>query len=146
MENQLGVYILIFSAFTGGSIYNIRISKQNIYSVKLRIAIILILISASIIFFAIGYIGGNSWDNYLLVFSGILLIISSVKAQGIHKEGIYYRARGVLIRLAKWEDIKDIKIDINKNMLKSFKINTLTIFANQYYSSEDIKKIEEYIG
>ncbi|WMM26213.1 hypothetical protein RBU61_05935 [Tissierella sp. MB52-C2] len=146
MENQIVICFLLLLCFVSGSAYNFRIRKQCIYRVRLTRLRIITLIIASLIFCGIAYIGGNSWDNYLIAFSAIVFIISGVVAEGIHERGIYYQnGRGLLVRLGKWEDIKDVKFDINKDKLKSFKINTLTIFANQYYSSEDIDKINKYI-
>ncbi|MBC8590050.1 hypothetical protein [Wansuia hejianensis] len=147
MKNQIAVYFLLLLIFVSGSIYNFRIRRQCIYRVRLTKPRIIILIIASLIFCAIAYIGGNLWENYLIAISASVFIISGVVGEGIHEKGIYYQyGRGILVRLARWKDIKDIKIDTNKNKLKSFKINTLTIFANQYYSSEDINKINKYIG
>lgn len=133
-------------SFVLGSIYNLRIRKQCIYRVRLTKPRTIVLIIISLAFCSIAYIGGNTWDNYTIAVSASVFIISGVVGEGIHERGIYYQyGRGVLVRLAKWKDIKDIKININENKLKSFKINTLTIFANQYYSSEDINNINKWL-
>lgn len=52
---------------------------------------------------------------------------------------------GQVIRLAKWEDIKNVKISEDKGKLESFKFKTEIIFPDQYYSSEDIDEINKYI-
>jgi hypothetical protein len=46
------------------------------------------------------------------------------------------------MRLAKWESIKNIKINADKNKLESFRFKTETIFPDQYYNSEDIPGIK----
>ena len=94
------------------------------------------------------YIGDNSWKNYLLAISGSLFIISGILGQGISEKGIYFRPSGatmMIIRLAKWEDIKDVKIDFNKNKMEKFKFKSNTIFPDQYYDSKYINKISKEI-
>lgn len=146
MNNQTGVFLLLLLSFVGGSIYNFRIRKQCIYNIRLKRSTIITLIIGSIVINLIAYIGGNTWDNYLFSIAGSLFLISGVTSEGIHERGTYYSyGRGILVRLAKWQEIKDIKFDKNKNKLVSFKLKTLTVFTNQHYSSEDIDKINEYL-
>ena len=146
MGNQMIIYFILLISFISGSIYNFRIRKQCIYPVKLTKPRIIILIITFLVLCGIAYTGGNLWQNYLLVISAILFLISRVVGEGIHERGIYYSpGRGLLMRLAKWEEIKEIKINIAKNKLKSFKLKTKTIFPNQYYNPEDIDEINQYI-
>ena len=146
MEDQILVYFILLIAFISGSIYNFRIRKQCIYPVKFTKPRIIILIIMSLVFCGIAYIGGNLWRNCLLAILAILFVISGIVGEGIQERGIYYSlGRGPLLRLAKWEEIKEIKIDTDKNKLKSFKLKTKTIFLNQYYNPEDIDEINEYI-
>ena len=97
------------------------------------------------------FVGNGSWSNYLLAILASLFIISTIVSQGFGERGIYYLEHMVsrsIVRLAKWEEIKDIKIDSDKNKLESFKFKNKprrpTIFPDQYYSSEAISKIKEY--
>ncbi len=107
---------------------------------------IIILMFSALTLFTITYIAGNTWYNYILALSASIFLISGTLSQGFNEKGIYYLyGRGILVRLAKWEDIKDIKIDRNKNKLLSFKLKTLTMIVNQYYGSEDIDMLNEYM-
>ncbi|ABR48409.1 hypothetical protein Amet_2251 [Alkaliphilus metalliredigens QYMF] len=148
MSEQIAVYGLLLLAFISGSIYHFRIRKQCIHPVRLTKPRIIISIITPFIFCFIAYIGGNLWNYYMLALVAAVFIISGVVGEGIHKKGIYYRPIGqaaLLIRLAKWEDVKDIKIDTNKNKLQSFKLKTTTIYPGHYYSPEDINEIKKSI-
>ncbi|MCC5911721.1 MAG: hypothetical protein JJT76_14950 [Clostridiaceae bacterium] len=145
MGEQIAVYALLLLAFVFGSVYHFRIRKQCIHSVRLTKPRILISIITPFIFCIIAYAGGNLWYYYVLSLAAAVFIISGVVGEGIHEKGIYYGRIGLRIRLAKWEDIKDIKIDINKNKLQSFKLKTTTIYPNQYYNPEDINEIKKFI-
>lgn len=146
MENQILKYLLLIILFVAGSIYNFKIRKQCVYRVRLTKPKVITLIVISLVFCVIAYISGNLWENYILIFSGITFIISGVLAEGIHKDGIYYLyGRGILVKLAKWEDIEDVEIDINQQKLKSFKVENMAIFANHYYNLEDINEINKFI-
>jgi len=147
LNKQLAVYLILLLVFIVGSIYNFRIRKQCVYSIKLTKSRLIILIIIPLIFLSIAYyIGRNSWNNYILAISAGIFVISAGVGEGIHERGIYYHPPGIILlaKLAKWEDIRDSELDINKNKLKSFKIKTTTMFADQYYS-KDINEINEYI-
>ena len=148
MVNQVAVYLIMLLIFISGSIYHFRIRKECIYPVKLTKSRTIISIITLLIFCAIAYIGGNSPKNYPIAISASIFIISGIVGEGIHEKGIYYRPLGkggLLMQLAKWEDIKNVKIDANKNKLESFKLKTITIFPDQHYNSKDIEKINKYI-
>ena len=153
MKDKLGVFLILILAFSVGTIYNFGIRIKCIYPVKLTKPRAGLLAITPIVFLAMAYyIGENSWDNYLLAASGSLFLVSGILGEGISKRGIYYRPLGTgsqIMRLAKWEDIKDVKININKNKLESFKheakLKAATIFPDQYYNSKDIGKISKYI-
>jgi hypothetical protein len=113
--------------------------------VKLTKPRAIILIVITLIFCSMAYIGGNLWYYYILALAGAISIISGVVSEGIHEKGIYYRGRKGLNILAKWEDIKDIKIDTNKNKLHSFKLKTTRIYPGQYYRQEDITEIKKFV-
>ena len=146
MDNQILIYLLLLLSFTSGSVYNFRKRKQCNYNVRIRKSMIIILIFSTLTFFSITYIAGNTWYNYILSLSASIFLISGTLSQGFNKRGIYYLyGRGILVRLAKWEDIKDIKLDENENKLKSFKLKTLTMIVNQYYRSGDIDRLNKYM-
>lgn len=146
MNNQILIYLILLSSFTAGGVYNFRKRKQCNYNVRIRKSMIITLIISTLIFLIIAYIGGNTWYNYLLSISASIFLVSGLISQGFNEIGIYYLyGRGILVRFAKWEDIKDIKFDVNKNKLLSFKLKTLTIFVNQYYRSEDIYRLNNYM-
>ncbi|MPW25505.1 hypothetical protein GC105_06860 [Alkalibaculum sp. M08DMB] len=148
MSKEIAVYVLFFLTFIFGSIYHFSIRRQCIYPVRLTKPRIILSTISPFIFCFIAYIGGNLWSHYILALLAAVFIISGVVGEGIHKKGIYYRPMGhaaLLIRLAKWEDIKDIKIDINKNKLHSFRYKTTTIYPGQYYSHEDINEFKKSI-
>lgn len=146
MEGQLTAFLLLIFVFSAGSIYHFRIRKQCIYPVKLTKPRVILLIIISLVFLAMAYyLGGNSWDKYLLAISASLFIISGVLGQGVSEKGIYYRPLGaasLIIRLAKWECIKNIKINAAQNKLESFRFKTETVFPDQYYNSQDILEIK----
>lgn len=147
MDNQLVIYLILLLTFIVGSIYNFRIRKQCIYSIKLTKSRHIVLLIIPLIFLIIVYyIGRNSWDNYILAVSASIFVISAGLGEGIHERGIYYHPPGIILlaKLAKWEDIRDSELDINENKLKSFKIKTTTMFVDQYYSKY-INEINEYI-
>lgn len=146
MNNQMLVYFLLLSSFVAGSVYNLIKRKQCNYNVRIRRSMIITLIFATLVFFTITYIAGNTWYNYILSFSASIFLISGTLSQGFNEKGIYYLyGRGILVRLAKWEDIKDIKLDENKDKLKSFKLKTLTVFVNQHYRPGDIDRLNKYM-
>ena len=93
------------------------------------------------------YIGYKSWTKYPMIILATTLLIFAVTSEGISEKGIYCATLGggILKHLAKWEDIKTIKINPNNNKLESFKHKTITIFTAQYYKSEEINEIKEYI-
>lgn len=150
MDNQIVIYWILLLFFTSVSLYNFIIRKQCIYTVKLTKTRSVLLVIIPLVFLGMAYyVGENSWYKYLLAISASTLLVSQIVGEGIHKKGIYYhRGQRIIASLTKWEDIKDIKIDINNNKLKSFtntKIRT-RIYPDQYYSSRDIDKIKEFIG
>ncbi|MBU5439754.1 hypothetical protein KQI42_17195 [Tissierella sp. MSJ-40] len=51
----------------------------------------------------------------------------------------------MFVRLTKWEDINDFKLNEDKSKLESIKLKIRIIFLDQYYHSKDIDKINEYI-
>ncbi|SHE60620.1 hypothetical protein SAMN02745784_01219 [Tissierella praeacuta DSM 18095] len=53
--------------------------------------------------------------------------------------------KSMFVRLTKWEDINDFKLNEDKSKLESIKLKTRIIFLDQYYHSKDIDKINEYI-
>lgn len=149
MGKEVILYWVLLLFFTSISFYNFKIRKECIYPVKLTKPRAILILIIPLIFLGLTYsVGHKSWLKYLLAVSASLLIISRVVGEGIHEEGIYYHSgRRILATLAKWEDIKDIEIDINKNQLKSF-TNTrikVRIYPDQYYSCEDINYISKYL-
>lgn len=149
MGKEVILYWVLLLFFTSISFYNFKIRKECIYPVKLTKPRAILILIIPLIFLGLTYsVGHESWLKYLLAVSASLLIISRVVGEGIHEEGIYYHSgRRILATLAKWEDIKDIEIDINKNQLKSF-TNTrikVRIYPDQYYSCEDINYISKYL-
>ena len=149
MKKEVIVYWVLFLFFTSISFYNFKIRKECIYPVKLTKPRAILILIIPLIFLGLTYsVGHKSWLKYLLAVSASLLIISRVVGEGIHEEGIYYHSGGrILATLAKWEDIKDIEIDINKNQLKSFTNTRIKarIYPDQYYSCEDINYISKYL-
>lgn len=153
MEDKLGVFLILILVFSVGIIYNFRIRIKCIYPVRLtKPRAVLLAIIPMVLLAMAYYLGQNSWDNYLLAVSASLFLISRILGEGISKRGIYYRLLGTgsqIMRLAKWEDIKDVKVNIKKNKIESFKykpkLKAETIFPDQYYNSKDIDKISKYI-
>ncbi|RBP57398.1 hypothetical protein DES36_13011 [Alkalibaculum bacchi] len=148
MIEQMVVYGLLIITFILVSMYNFKIRYECIYPVRLTKPRIIISIIIPFIFCFIAYIGGNLWHYYILALVAAICIISSIVGEGIHEKGIYYYpGKRLIATLAKWEDIKDIKVDMSKNQLKSFK-NTKTnirIYTDQYYSLEGIVAIKKFI-
>lgn len=144
MQNP--IYIILLLSFVVGSYYNLEIRKQSIYNIKLTKTMIALLAISVGVLLVLAYIGGNTLKTYLLGISASVLIVSGVSAQGIHRSGIYHLyGRGILPKLAKWEDIESLDIDKEKNKLKSLRIETKTMGVNQYYSPEAIGKLNEYL-
>lgn len=130
-------------------LYNLKIWKQSIFSVKLTKVRAIISIILPLLFIGIPYFTGeNSLKNYVLAVLASLFIISAMVGEGIHERGIYYHPSGInflFAKLVKWEEIKDIELDINKSKLESIKLKTRTIFPDQYYHSKDVDEISEYL-
>lgn len=149
MNEQLGISLIFILAFSGGAIYHFIIRKRCTYPVKLTKPRAILLIIISPVFLAMAYyLGKNSVFKYLLAISASLFVISGAIGQGISERGIYYRplgSAGQIIRLAKWEDIKNVKIDINKSKLEKFTYKSDSIYPDQYYDSKYINKINKYI-
>lgn len=99
----------------------------------------------------VAYIAGNLWYYYLVALSGALFLISTQVGQGIHEKGIYYQSIGVgkyIIKLAKWEDIKELKFDQKNNILKSFKLKNTRIHINhpgKYENLDNIYELENFL-
>lgn len=147
MREQIFNLLLIF-LFTIGSLHNFKMRKECIYNEKITKPMIIVIAIIPLIFLCIAYFTGNSLKHYIVSISASIFFISGVIGQGINEKGIYYRPIGkasVLIRLAKWEDIDDIKIDINKNKLESFKFKTTRVYQEQYYNQQDINEIKKLI-
>lgn len=149
MGKQIAVYLILLLIFTCGSIYNFTIRKQCTYPIRLMRSRAIIILIASVIFLGMAYfVSDGSWYNYILAILASIFITSSILGEGVHRKGIYFYPIGkksFFSRLAKWQDVKDVKLDTNKNKLESFKVKTTTIFPNQYYSAEDIEEIDKYI-
>ena len=141
-------YGLLLVAFIFGSIYHFKIRKECIYLVKLTKVRIVISIIIPLIFCIIAYIGGDQWHYYILSLAAAVFLISGIVGEGIHEKGIYYRGSGsvtLLILLAKWDDIKDIKIDINNSKLESFRYKAAKIYLGQHYNRGDIIEIKKIV-
>lgn len=149
MKKEVIVYWTLSVFFISISFYNFRIRKQCIYPVKLTKPRAILIIIIPLIFLCIAYnVGYNSWLKYLLAISASILIISRVIGEGIHEKGIYYHSgKRIIATLAKWEDIKDIEIDMNKNQLKSFTNTKIRkkIYPDQYYRPEYMNEISKYL-
>lgn len=80
------------------------------------------------------FISDGSWENYLFAVLGSIFLISSTK-EGINEKGVYYYGPGTssfFVRLAKWEDIKDITLNLKKNKLEIIKLKIKTLnFAHK---------------
>lgn len=144
MGEKIAVFGFLLIAFIFGSIYHFKIRQECTFPVRLTKPRIIISTTIPFIFCFIAYIGGNLWYNYILALVAAVFVISGIVGEGIHEKGIYYRGVG-LIRLAKWKDIQDIKIDTTNNKLQSFKFKTTRLYPGQYYSQEDIIKIKDFI-
>lgn len=78
-------------------------------------------------------------------------MISNLVGAGIHPKGIYYHSTGVgniISKLAKWEDIHDLKFDKENNKLKSFKLKNTRIYIGypgKYQKLDNIYKIEDFL-
>lgn len=148
MLGDIAGSLLIILIFIMGSTYHFRIRAKSIYPIKMTKKRVIISIIVLCGFYFVAFIGGNQPGFYVIATMPAIYIISGAVAEGISERGIYYRPLGVsghLIRLAKWADIKNVKFDLDKSKLESFKLKTETIFPDQCYNSEDINKIKKYI-
>jgi len=148
MNGKVAMSILFLLGFIGGSIYNLNIRKGCLYPIKITKARKILSVLAFFIFSFVAYIGGNLWYYYVVAVAGAIYLISSIVGQGIHEKGIYYQGIGpgsTIIKLAKWENIHDIKIDETKNKLESFRVKTNKIEPDQYYNPEDIPQIIKFV-
>ncbi len=149
MDKQTAIYTILLLIFAGSSIYNFKIRKQCIYSAKLTKPRFIIVLVIPMVFLGLAYfVSDGSWRDYIIAILAGLFVISSMMGEGINEKGIYYTSSGTgtrFVRLAKWEDLEDINLNLNKNKLESFKLKTGTIFPDQYYHSKDIDKIAKYI-
>ena len=149
MGNEIILYWVLLLFFTSVSFYNFRIRSQCIYAVRITKPRAILILITPLVFLGMAYsVGDKSWLKYLLAISASLLIISRVVGEGIHEKGIYYHSGNrIIATLVKWEDIKDVEIDMSKNQIKSF-TNTrikVRIYPDQYYSCEDINYISKYL-
>lgn len=149
MNKQVVIYCILSIIFIAGSIYNFKIRKQCIYPTRLTKPRCIIILIIPLIFLSMTYfISDGRLANYILVVLGSIFVISPVLAEGISEKGIYHLSLGTkstFVRLAKWEDIKDFKLNENKGKLESIKLKTRTIFPDQYYHLENVLEINKYI-
>lgn len=149
MTEENIVYIIFSLIFIAGTIYNYKKRKECIYPIRQTRPRRIIIGIIPIVFLAMAYfVASGSLYDYILAILASIFLIFSILAGGIHKEGIYHHNVGVRIlipRLARWEDIKDVKINMKKNKLESFKFKRKTIYPDQYYDSKDIREINKYI-
>lgn len=138
------LFILLLLLFIGGSVYNFKVRLDCAYPVRITKPRLILIIIIPLVFFVIAYVGGNTLSNYLLVMAASLLLISAIVGEGIHEKGIYYYSgKRLLAKLAKWEDLKEIETDGEK--IKSFKHKKMTRYPDQYYRSEELYEIKQYI-
>lgn len=149
MKEENIVYIIFSLVFIAGSIYSYKKRKECIYSIKQTKPRRIIRAIIPIVFLVMAYfVGSGSFYDYILAILASVFLIFSILSGGIHEDGIYHHNVGVRIlipRLAKWEDIKDVKLDVKKGKLESFKFKRKTIFPDQYYDPKDIREINKYI-
>ncbi|QZN88063.1 hypothetical protein K5X77_06125 [Vagococcus lutrae] len=112
---------------------------------------VVIIIILPLFFCFIAYLAGNQWYYYIVGLAAAIFLISHLVGAGIHKKGIYYHSTGIgniITKLAKWEDIKDLKFDRKNNKLKSFKLKNTRIHIGhpgKYESLESIYEIENFL-
>lgn len=115
LNKDILIYLLILLAFLSGSIYNFTKRKKCIYRVKLSKGIIIALTLAALVLLGIAYIGGNTWEKYLLSFIALIFLISGQLSEGIKEDGIcFLQGRRTLIRTGKWDELKNFKFDMEK--------------------------------
>lgn len=145
------IYLLMLCLFITISIFHIRIRKECIYPVRLTKPRIALMIAIPLILLIVPYTASKQWHHYLLTIVMGISVGSVFMGEGIGEKGIHYHghSRSIIARLARWEDIENIKFDTKKNRLKSFryknKYGNITIFPDQYYGPEKINEIKEYI-
>lgn len=142
IDKQTLIYLILSIIFIIGIYYNFKIRKQCTYSTRLTKPRLIIILIIPLIFLSVAYFASDGrLASYILAVLGSIFVISPVLAEGINEKGIYCPALGtksMFVRLAKWEDIDDFKLNENKGKLESIKLKTRTIFPDQYYHSENI--------
>lgn len=141
-------YFLILALFIGGTWYHVRIYQSNLFFAKLSKSMKLVLILIPVILIGMAFVvGDKSLFNFLLSIAASIFLMSRPMAEGVSEKGIYYISTGggMLLRLAKWEDIRDIKIDSDKNKLKSFTYKKRRAYPSQSYRPQEFEEIMRLI-
>lgn len=145
------IFLIILCLFISVSIFHIRIRKKCIYPVSLTRPRLVLMIAVPPMLLIVPYTTSKEWYYYLLTIVMGIAVGSVFMGQGISEKGIHYHghSRSIITRLARWEDIGDIKFDTKKNKLKSFRYKTkygnITIFPDQYYGPDRLDEIKKYI-
>lgn len=141
-------YFLILGMFVGGTWYHVRIYQSNILIAKLTKPMKIVLILIPVVLIGMAYVvGDKSLYNYLLSIAASIFLMSRPLAEGVSEKGIYYisAGSGMLLRLAKWEHIKNVKIDSDKNKLKSFTYKKRRTYPSQFYRPQEFEEIRHLI-
>lgn len=143
--NKIFVYGLSI-LFVFNAIYHYYIRHQCIYLAKLTKGMVAVLAIIPIVFLSLAYTVGNGlMENVILSVGASLSMISQIAGRGISEKGIYYWTKTGLNRLAKWEDIEKLHFDKSKCHLEKIRFTSYACYPDQYYQSEKVKEIYDYI-
>jgi len=142
---------LLLIAFIWGSVYHFNIRKECIYPIKISKPTVIIIIILPLLFSFIAYVAGNQWYYYIVGLAAAIFLISHLVGAGIHKKGIYYHGTGIgnfVTKLARWEDMSDLKFDRTNNKLNSFKLKKTRIYIGypgKYKNLDNIYELENFL-
>lgn len=143
--NKIFIYFLS-SLFVIHTVYHFHIRDTLIFKAKLTKGMMVLLVVIPTIFLGLAYSVGNGlMENVVLALVASLFMVSQILGRGIGEAGIYYWSNYGMNRLAKWEKIEKINFDYDKNHLEKIRFASYACYPDQYYHSEDVRKIKEYI-
>lgn len=129
---------LIALMFLGLAIYNIRKSKGKRIRIDIKPIYNFILLGAGLVFLILAMKFGGRIGSYVVAFSALFYLCTSIYCQGIGEDAIYVLLGKSTIRKLSFDEIGEIKID-GRNYKIEIKADSTTYI--QTYKKEDFERV-----
>ncbi|RQD68881.1 MAG: hypothetical protein D5S00_08060 [Tindallia sp. MSAO_Bac2] len=110
--NDLFVFLILMLGFVVGASKNTQRSKKRLQKAEIPFYRKMEAGAAVLLLAIVAVLGGNHGGHYMLALMAGAFILSGAVSAGIHPEGIlYFHGTSALLRIEKWEEIKEAKIE-----------------------------------